>query len=135
MCSSDLVLRIQDEVEKLWKSLEEKDAKVTSLKEKMAKAEKENEEAIKMSNADMTRIKEQDKSTKELHTSLKAANDNITSKDIENQKIVETLEQLRGNSFAIASRCCDALKKIFSLVGATSRATLHTSGDTERALE
>jgi predicted RNase H-like nuclease (RuvC/YqgF family) len=75
------VLRIQDEVEKLWKSLEEKDAKVTSLKEKMAKAEKENEEAIKMSNADMTRIKEHDKLIKELRTSLEAAKENITSKD------------------------------------------------------
>jgi hypothetical protein len=34
-----------------------------------------------MCNVDMTRIKEQDKSIKELHTSLEAANHNITSKD------------------------------------------------------
>jgi hypothetical protein len=44
---------------------------------------------------------------------------------------METLEQLRGNLFTIASRCYDSLKKIFSSVGATSRATLHTNGDNE----
>jgi hypothetical protein len=44
---------------------------------------------------------------------------------------METLEQLRGNLFAIASRCYDSLKKIFSSVGATSRATLHINGDNE----
>jgi hypothetical protein len=47
---------------------------------------------------------------------------------------LETLEHLQGNSFAIVSWCCDALKKIFSSVGATSRATSHTSEDTEGVL-
>jgi hypothetical protein len=34
----------------------------------------------------------------------------------------------------IASRYCDALKRIFSLVGATSRETLYTNGDTDGVL-
>lgn len=67
----------------------------------MAKVEKEKEEAVKVHNVDMTRIKEQDKSIIKLHTNLKTAKDSITSKDIENQRMLETLEQLRGNSFVL----------------------------------
>jgi predicted nucleic acid-binding Zn-ribbon protein len=57
---------LQDEVAKLQKSLEEKEAEITSLKEKVNKVENKNEEAIKVHNADMTKIKKQDKSISEL---------------------------------------------------------------------
>jgi hypothetical protein len=46
---------------------------------------------------------------------------------------LENLRQLQDNSFAVASRCCDILKKIFSSTGATSRAASYTSGDTKGA--
>jgi hypothetical protein len=67
----------------------------------MAKVEKEKEEALKVHNVDMMRIKEHDKSIIKLHTNLKTTKDSIASKDIENQRILETLEQLRGNSFVL----------------------------------
>jgi chromosome segregation ATPase len=125
---------LQDKVAKHWKSLEEKEAEITSLKEKVNKVEKKNEEAVKVHNADMAKMKKQDDSINELWTSLEAANENIANKDMENQKLLETLRQLWDNSFAVASRCCDILKKIFSSTGDTSRAASHTSGDTKEAL-
>jgi hypothetical protein len=60
----------------------------------MADVEKKKEEVVKMCNSNMTRIKEQNKSIKELRTSLKAAKDNTTSKDKENKRIMETLNSL-----------------------------------------
>jgi hypothetical protein len=60
----------------------------------MADVEKKKEEVVKMCNSNMTRIKEQNKSIKELRTSLKAAKDNTTSKDRENKRIMETLNSL-----------------------------------------
>ena len=46
------LMTLQDEVEKLRKSLEEKDIEAISFKEKMAKVEKEKEEAAMMHNVD-----------------------------------------------------------------------------------
>jgi peptidoglycan hydrolase CwlO-like protein len=74
---------LQDEVVELQKSLEEKDAKITSLKEKAKKAEKKNDEATKIHNADISKIKKQDESIKELQANLEAAKRNIANKDIE----------------------------------------------------
>jgi hypothetical protein len=48
-------------------------------------------------------MKKQDKSIIELQTSLEATKENIANKDMENQKLLETLRQLRGNSFVVAS--------------------------------
>jgi uncharacterized coiled-coil protein SlyX len=45
-----------DEVAEIWKSLEEKEAEITSLKEKVNKVEKKNE-AAKVHNADITKMK------------------------------------------------------------------------------
>jgi hypothetical protein len=87
-----------------------------------------------MHNADMTKMKKQDESISELRYSLEAKKQNITKKDMENQELLETLWQLRDNSFVVASQCCDTLKKIFSSNGTTSRAASYTSGDTEGAL-
>jgi predicted RNase H-like nuclease (RuvC/YqgF family) len=94
---------LQDEVAELHKTLEDKETEAISLREKMPEVKKIKEEVVKMHNADMKKIKEHDKLIKELHTSLEATKDNTTSKDRENQRIMETLEQLQGNSFAIAS--------------------------------
>jgi peptidoglycan hydrolase CwlO-like protein len=104
---------LQDEVVELQKSLEEKDAKITSLKEKAKKAEKKNDEATKIHNADISKIKKPDESIKELQANLEAAKRNIANKDIE-KKLLEILRQLRENSFVVASLCCDILKKNFS---------------------
>jgi chromosome segregation ATPase len=112
---------LQDEVVKLWKSLEEKEVEITSLKDKVDKIEKKNEEAAKVHNANISKMKKQDKWIKELQTSLEATKKNIANKDMESQKLLETLRQLWDNSFIAASRCCDILKKNFSSTGATSR--------------
>jgi oligoribonuclease (3'-5' exoribonuclease) len=104
---------------KNFKNLEDKEDEVIFLKEKVAKVEKEKEEAVKVHDADMTKMKEQNKSISELHTSIEAVRESITSKDRENQKILETLELLGDSSFTFASLCYNALKKIFSFVGAT----------------
>jgi predicted nucleic acid-binding Zn-ribbon protein len=58
--------KLQDKVEKIQKSLEEKETKVISLKEKVAEAKREKEEAVKVRNVDMTKMKEQNKSINEL---------------------------------------------------------------------
>lgn len=79
-------------------------------------------------------MKEQDNSMNELHFILEAAKENIVGKDKENKELLETLSQLRDNCFAIASLCCDIVKKIFSLVGTTSRVSSYADGDTEGAL-
>lgn len=76
--------KLQDKVEKIQKSLEEKETKVISLKEKVAEAKREKEEAVKVRNVDMTKMKEQNKSINELWTSLEATEENVTSKDKEN---------------------------------------------------
>jgi chromosome segregation ATPase len=125
---------LQGEVVELQKYLEKKEVEITSLKEKVNKVEKKNEKATKVHNTDITKMKKQDESIRELQTNLEAAKENIATKDMENQKLLETLRQLRDSSFAIASRCCDILKKIFSSTSATSRAALYTTGDTEGAL-
>jgi hypothetical protein len=65
------LMTLQDEVEKLRKSLEEKEIEAISFKEKMAKVEKEKEEAATMHNVDTTRIKEHEKSISELCTTSK----------------------------------------------------------------
>jgi hypothetical protein len=65
------LMTLQDEVEKLRKSLEEKEIEAISFKEKMAKVEKEKEEAATMHNVDTTRIKEHEKSVSELCTTSK----------------------------------------------------------------
>jgi septal ring factor EnvC (AmiA/AmiB activator) len=88
------LMTLQGKVEKLQKSLEEKEVEVIFLKEKVAKVEKENEEAIKVHDADMTKMKEQNKSISELRTSIEATRESITNKDRENQRILETLELL-----------------------------------------
>jgi hypothetical protein len=44
------------------------------------------------------------------------------------------LSQLWDNCFDVASLCCDTLKKIFSSVGVTLRASSYASGDTRGAL-
>ena len=46
-----------DEVAEIWKSLEEKEAEITSLKEKVNKVENNNEEAAKVHSADITKMK------------------------------------------------------------------------------
>lgn len=58
--------KLQDKVEKIQKSLEEKETKVISLNEKVAEAKREKEEAVKVRNVDMTKMKEQNKSINEL---------------------------------------------------------------------
>lgn len=58
--------KLQDKVQKLQKSLEEKETKVISLNEKVAEAKREKEEAVKVRNVDMTKMKEQNKSINEL---------------------------------------------------------------------
>ena len=84
-----------------------------SLKEKAEKAKKNNDEATKIHNADISKIKKPDESIKELQANLEAAKRNIANKDIE-KKLLEILRQLRENSFVVASLCCDILKKNFS---------------------
>lgn len=100
----------------------------------LAEAEKEKQEAEKIHNDDVTKMKEHDNSIKELHINLEAVEENVAGKDKENRKILETLNQLRDNCFDIASWCCDTVNKIFSSAGATSRASSYTSGDTKGAL-
>lgn len=130
----DELSKLQDEVARLRNSLKEKETEVTFLKEKLAEAKKEKEEAEKIHNNDVMKMKEQDNSIKEHHTNLETAEENVAGKDKENQKLLETLNNLRDNYFDIASRCCDTMKKIFSLADATSRASSYASGDTDGAL-
>jgi uncharacterized coiled-coil protein SlyX len=125
---------LQDEVVELQKSLEEKHAKIRSLKEEVEKVEKKNHEASKMHNADISKMKKQDESIKELQTNLKATKRSIADKDMASTKLLEILRQLWDNSFVAASLCCDIVNKIFFSTGATTRATSYTSGDTEGAL-
>jgi chromosome segregation ATPase len=99
---------LQDEVEKLRSSLEEKEVEVKSLKEKVAEAER-------IHSADVTKAKEQDNLINELRANLDATKEDIASKDGENQKLLATLNQLRDKCFAIASRCCDNMKKFLQL--------------------
>lgn len=77
-------------------------------------AEKKNDEAVKMHNADISNMKKQDESIKELQTYLEATKRSNADKDIKNKKILEILGQLRDNSF---------VKKIISSTSATSRET------------
>ena len=105
---------LQDKVAGLRKPLEEKEAEITSLKEKVDKVEKKNYEATKMHNANIMKMKKQDDSIKDLQMSLEAEKENIANKDVENQRLLENLRQLRDNSF---------VKKIISSTSATSRET------------
>jgi hypothetical protein len=59
------------------------------------------------------KMKERETSINELHTSLDAAEEKVAGKYKENQKLLETLNQLWDNCFTILSRCCDTVKKIF----------------------
>jgi chromosome segregation ATPase len=115
--------------------LREKDEEIASLKEKIAEADKAKRRAEILHKDDVTKIEEQENSIKKLHTSLEATKRNIADKVTENQKILGTLDQLWCNCFAIASRCCETMKKIISLVGATSRAGSFANGDTKGALD
>lgn len=83
---------LQDEVAELRKTLEEKDAKMASLKEKAEKAEKEIDEARKIHNGDVSKLKKQDKLIKELQANLEAENRGNADKDMENQKLLEILK-------------------------------------------
>jgi predicted nucleic acid-binding Zn-ribbon protein len=85
---------LQDEVVELQKSLEEKHAKIRSLKEEVEKVEKKNHEASKMHNADISKMKKQDESIKELQTNLKATKRSIADKDMASTKLLEILRQL-----------------------------------------
>lgn len=60
-------------------------------------------------------MKERETFINELHTSLDAAEENVAGKYKENQKLLETFNQLCDNFFTILSRCCDTVKKIFSV--------------------
>jgi hypothetical protein len=59
--------------------------------------------------------------------------EDATSKDRENKKLLETLDQHRSNSFTIDSWCLDVVQKIFSSNGVTLRAISYTPGDIEGA--
>jgi chromosome segregation ATPase len=107
--------------------LQEKKSEIASLKENLAKANEVKRQAA-------TKIKEQENSIEELRTDLEVAERNIVSKVEENQKLLETLNHLHGNCFNLSWWCCDTMKKIFSKVSATSRASSFANGDTEGAL-
>lgn len=61
--------KIHDKVAKLYNSLEEEETKIISLKKNLAEA-KEKEQAEKVHNDDMVKMKEQYDSINELRTSL-----------------------------------------------------------------
>jgi predicted RNase H-like nuclease (RuvC/YqgF family) len=61
--------KLHDKVTKLCNSLEEEETEIISLKKNLAKA-KEKEQAEKVHNDDMVKMKKQDDSINELRTSL-----------------------------------------------------------------
>lgn len=73
------LLTLQDEVAKLQKTLEEKDAEIKSLKEKVEKAEKKNAEAVKIHNVDISKMKKQYELIKELQTNLETIKKSIAN--------------------------------------------------------
>jgi hypothetical protein len=104
--------------------LQEKEGEVASLKE-----------ADEMKRQATTKIKEHEHLIEELCTSLKEAERNDASKVEENKKLLEILNQCLGNCFDLACWCCDTIKKIFSSVSATSRASSFVNGNIEGALD
>jgi hypothetical protein len=68
-------------------------------------------------------MKEQGDAIIELRTNLEKEKEN-------NQKMLETLGQLRVQCFSVASLCCNSMKKIFSFIGAASMANSYASKDT-----